>query len=171
MKGLKRSIDRGPALQQTLQKKTIIMNAAQIEIDGATGVGFGSLVIGDFPEGNVVLMAAVINVAFLEADAGIVDTFSGDFSIGTTPASDGTLTAGDVDIVPSTAIGPAVAGAIATVRATHAVAVTGTVHDNTTGSLEINFNMLIDDADISADDTFVGLTGELYISYQMLGDD
>lgn len=170
-KGLRRSISRGSKLSQSIIKQTFRFKDAAIEVDGASGVGFGSLILGDLPEGNIMFLGAAINMAFLEADAGIVDTFSGDFSVGTTPADDGTLSLGDVDIIPSTAIGAAVAGAILTVRATHTAAVTGTVYDNTAGALELNFNMLIDDASISADDTIVTLNGELYIAYIMLGDD
>ena len=43
--------------------------------------------------------------------------------------------------------------------------------DNTDGSLEINLNLLIDDADISADGIPITADGEFQILYTMLLDD
>lgn len=170
-KGLPRSLSRGPKLLSKIIHDKFALDNVSITVDGAAGVGFGSVVIRGLPEGNINFLGALINLSLSESDAGIVDTFSGDYSVGTTPASDGTLTAGDVDIIPSQPIGPASAGAIGPVRGVHAAAVTGTVYDNTDGSLELNLNLLIDDADISADGTIVIASGDMSISYSMLGDD
>jgi hypothetical protein len=169
--GLPYSLDRRLEGERDAVKKSIILTSLPVVVDGLTGIGWGTLKIGNFAEGNISFLGAVVSVAFLKTTANITATWEGDFAIGTTPATDATLTAGDVDIVPSTATGAATAGAIAAVRATHAVAVTGTVYDNTAGTLEINFNLLVDDAAIDADTQSVELTGSLDIAYQVLGDD
>lgn len=142
------------------------------EVDGATGVGFGSMIAGGFPEGNVLFMGAACNLQFAGsgADAGLVDTWQGDFAVGTTPASDGTLTAGDVDILPSTALAAATAEVSPLTEARSADAANAHIFDNTDGSLEVNLNLLIDDANISADDVPITVTGFVSIAYCMLGN-
>ena len=47
----------------------------------------------------------------------------------------------------------------------------GAIFNNTDGSLELNLNVLVDDADIDADDIPCTADGELFIAYIMLGDD
>lgn len=170
-KGSPRSRQRGNPLQQEIMKLDIPVNAP-ITVDGASGVGFGSIAFG-LPEGNVLFLGCVANLSFSGSgsDAGLVDTWNGDFGIGTTPASDGTITAGDVDIVPSTALGPAVAEASPITRATHVSTQTGVVFDNTAGDLELNLNLLVDDADISADGVPITAEGLISVAFIMLGDD
>lgn len=170
-KGLQRSLSRGPAAGKGASPKRMAKAALAVAMTGATGVGWGTAVIGDFPEGNILFLGAVAYCSLDEdGDAGIVDTFDADFSVGTTAADDGTLTAGDVDIIPSTTIAQAVSGVTPSARAEHAAATTGVVFDNTDGSLEINLNLLIDDADISADVPVLA-TYDVAISYVVLGDD
>lgn len=169
-RGLRRSLGRGPKQTHDAVQKVLTGSAVSVSLDG-TAVGFGSIVIGNFPEGNVLYLGCVAEVSLdNNGDANIVDTFDSDYAIGTTPVDDGTATAGDVDLIPSTTVAQAVAGVTPTVRATHAVAVTGTVIDNTAGSLEINLNVLIDDADITTDGPVLA-TYDVRISYLMLGDD
>lgn len=172
MKGLPRSRDRGNALLNPILKKAMVADSLAISIDGATGVGWGTAVLGDFPDGNVLLLGAVGYMQFTTASASVTATFDGDYGIGTTPATDGTITAGDVDLVPSTALGAATAKVSPYVRGVQADgAFAGVVLDNTDGSLEVNLNLLIDDASISADGVAFTATGVLHISYIMLGDD
>jgi len=171
-KGLQRSLSRAPITRKPAQllKHIVVVNELAITVDGATGVGFGTAVAGDFPEGNVIFQSAV---AYLKidgpgGDAGLVDTWAGDFAVGTTPADDGTLTAGDVDIVPSTALAAAVAELGVRTRGAGAPQA---VFDNTDGSLEVNLNVLVDDADISADGIAFVANGEIELLYTMVGDD
>lgn len=142
------------------------------EIAGAAGVGFGSMQISGFPEGFVHFMGASCSLQFAGsgADAGLVDTWAGDFSVGTTPAGDGTLTAGDVDILPSTALAAATAEVSPLTEALSIDAANAHNFDNTDGSLEVNLNLLIDDANISADDVPITVTGFVSIAYCMLGN-
>lgn len=170
MKGLQRSLSRGSPARQDVVKQVVKVNKLAIQVDGATGVGFGSAVIGDLPEGNILFLGAVAYMQFTKAASatGIQATFDGDYGIGTTPASDATITGADVDIIASTALGAATAGVSPRARGTNA---TQAIFDNTDGSLELNLNLLIDDANISADDQDLTVSGELYIVYSVLGDD
>ncbi len=173
-KGLTRSQRRGPEIEQSIVKHRLNISAVPISVAGTTGVGFGSVVIHDFVEGNVMMLGAVANLTF-SGPAGLSgdlsDTWAGDYAIGTTPADDGTLTAGDVDWVPSTALAAATAEVSPKTRGLQSDgSLCGVIFDNTTGSLEVNLNLLVDDADISGTVAMTA-TGEVELSYVMLGDD
>lgn len=139
---------------------------------GSTGVAvFETAVVGDFPEGNILLLGAVARLGFAGpgGSADLSDTWAGDYSLGSAPTADATLSGTEVDIIPSTAIGPATAEVIAPVRATNATQV---VLDNTDGSLEINLNVLFDaDVVTNAETVNVTVTGFLHLAYIVLGDD
>lgn len=167
-KGLPRTMSRGKATSQEIIKQTLRINTA-ISVDGATGVGFGTAVIGGFPEGNILILGAVSYVKITKDSTatGIQATFDGDYSIGSAPTADVTLSGAEVDIIPSTALGAATSGVSPNVRGSNATQV---MLNNNDGSLELNLNLLIDDANISADDQLVTATGELYILYSVLGD-
>jgi hypothetical protein len=170
MKGLPRSLSRGLLARQDVVKQVVKVNELAIQVDGATGVGFGSAVIGGLPEGNILFLGAVAYMQFTKAASatGIQDTFDGDYSIGSAPTDDATLSGSEVDIITSTALGAATDGVSPRARGTNATQV---ILDNTDGSLELNLNLLIDDADISADEQSLTASGELYIVYSVLGDD
>lgn len=168
-KGLLRSLGRGSPARQEIVKQVVKMSAVAIEVDGATGVGFGAVAIGDLPEGNILFLGAVSYLQFAKVTAtGVQDTFDGDYSIGSAPTADVTLSGAEVDIIPSTALGAATAGVSPRVRGSNATQV---MLDNTDGSLELNVNLLIDDANISANDQILSVTGELHLAYIVLGDD
>ena len=174
MKGYPRGHTRGEfaggASQSGLLRVPILVT---MTMTGATGIGFGTAVIGDFPEGNILFLGCVAYLEFAgDVTGDLADTWSGDFGVGTTPLTDGTISAGDVDLVPSTAVGPAVAEVSPKTRGAEADgSLSGVIFDNTDGSLEINGNLLVDDADISGDTAVVTVTGELYINFVVLGND
>jgi hypothetical protein len=175
MKGLPRSMARGAAQRQEIIKQTINMNAVAVSVTSvSTAVGFGTVAVGGFPEGNILFLGAVayLSLAGPGGSANLVDTWNGDFAFGTAPTADVTLSGAEVDLIPSTSTTVAVAEVSPTTRASHAAAVAGTVYDNTDGSLEINLNVLVDAADIS-DDVTVAMTatGVLHLAYIVLGDD
>lgn len=173
-KGLPRSHSRGVPLEKPIIKQTISISALAFTVDGASGVGFGTVLIGDFPEGNILFLGAVayMSVAGPGGDAGLVDAWEGDYGIGTIPTADGDLgDAGDDDIIPSTALAGATAEVSPRTRGVSTSSECGVIFDNTDGSLEMNLNVLVDDDDISADGIAFTATGELHISYTMLGDD
>lgn len=172
-KGLPISHDRAAPLQAAIQKTTIPIQAVSITVDGASGVGVGTTVLRGIPEGNFMILGAVANISFAGAVTGdLVDTWEGDYGIGTTPSSDATISGSDGDIVPSTELAAATAEVSPITRAVQANgAFCGVVHNNTASTLEFNLNLLIDDADISADDVAITAEGVLIVSFVMLGDD
>jgi len=172
-KGLIRSTSRGSALRQEIVKQTFKVSALAMTVNGASGVGFGSAVIGALPEGNILLLGAVAYLGFAGpgGNEGLVDTWNGDFGVGTTPASDATIAGTDIDIIGSTPTTVAVAEVAPRTRGVGVTATNGAVLDNTAGTLEVNVSLLVDDADISADAIAFVVAGEVHLSYVMLGDD
>jgi hypothetical protein len=170
-KGLPRSLARG-GVTAPVRRQTIKVTNAVVQVDGATGVGWGTAVIGDLPAGNILLLGAVSYMQFTgPTSASLADTYDGDYSIGSAPTADSTINGSEVDIIQSTALGAATAEVSPRARGTSAAAICGTILDNTDGSLEVNLNLLIDDANISADDLNFTASGEVHISYVVLGDD
>jgi hypothetical protein len=171
-KGLPYSMRRASAqVGPAVRKMRINLEDFAVSVSGASGVGFGTAVIGDFPEGNIVFLGAVANLQFFSADADIIATYEGDWSVGTAPTADATLSGAEVDLIPSTSMGAAATAKLSPVsRGTHTVATSGTPYDNTDEALEVNLNVLIDDLSISgvADMT---VDGWVEILYATLGDD
>lgn len=170
MKGLPRSLARGPQTAQGVHKAAIPVRDLAVAV--ADGVpGFGTAVIAGLPQGNLLFLGAVAYLQFTTADADVTATFDGDYSIGTVPTANGDLAgAGEADIVPSTALGAATAKVSPVVRGASTDALGGGVIDNTNGSLELNLNLLIDDAAISGAAGFT-VSGVVNIAYIVLGDD
>lgn len=169
MKGLIRTQRRNPASQPVL-KQTIRVKDLPITVNGATGVGWGTAVVGDFPQGNILILGITSYLQFRKVTAaGVQDTFDGDYALGTTPTADATLAGTEVNLVASTATNPATAGVSPVVRG--ASTTPPGLFDNTDDSLEINLNLLIDDANISADAQVLAVTGTVHIAFVVLGDD
>lgn len=152
-----------------VHRQDIPIQGLTVAMTGTTGVGWGTGVIQGLPEGNILLLGALLNCKITEASASISDTFDGDIAIGSAPTADATLSGAEVDIIPSTAT-PQAVSSVSTVRAPSTTTENGSILDNTAGSLELNLNLLIDDADISGDDN-VTIDGVLHIVYAVLGDD
>lgn len=172
-KGLPRSLSRQNKSVADIVKDRISLEGKTVTVS-ATGsaIGFGSAIISDFPEGNILLLGIGGTVGFAGSgsDANLTDTWSGDFGIGSTPASDATIAGADVDILASTAIGAATAEVIAPARVAEAHG--DTILDNTDGSLEVNLNLLIDAANIVDDESVeITLSGSIDLAYIVLGDD
>lgn len=168
MKGLTRSLARGPQARQVVHKTSYPVKALAISVAGTSGVGWGTVVIGDLPEGNILLLGAVGYLKVTSADADITAVFTGNYAVGTTATADATLTGTDINVLPSTAISAATLGVSPLTRAVSTAA--PAVLDNTDGSLELNLNLIIADAEISgtADCT---LDGAVHLSFIVLGDD
>lgn len=173
MKGLSRSLARGkPQVSPIVKQRIRVTNLAVAVANGSSAPGIGSSVLGDFPQGNILFLGAVAYLQFdATGDTDATTTWNGDFGIGTVPNADADLSdATDVDIVASTAIGPAVARVSPVTRGVHTAANTGTVLDNTDDSLELNLNVMVDDADQSGAISLV-VNGIVELSYIVLGDD
>lgn len=172
-KGLPRSMSRDAPQQQEIIKQTVVVRDATITVS-ATGAaaGFGSVVVGDFPEGNILFLGAVAYMAFAGSgsDANLSDTWSGDYSASTAPLADAAISEdAERNIIFTSGVGPA--GSEVTGR-TRGEKGGVTVFDNTDGSLEINLNLTVDAADITDDQSAdITANGEIFISYVVLGDD
>ena len=168
MKGLVRSLSRGSQSRQVVHKVSYPLKALAISVAGTSGVGWGTVVLGDLPEGNILVLGAVSYLKVTSADADITAVFTGNYGVGSTATADATLTGTDVNVLPSTAISAATLGVSPLTRAVSTAA--PAVLDNTDGSLELNLNLIIADAEISgtADCT---LDGVVYLSFVVLGDD
>ena len=170
-KGLPRSLP-GNLDQAQIVTKRIGLDGKSINMTGASGVGWGTIPIEGLPEGNILFLGMAVNISFAGSgsEANLGDTWNGDFSLGTTPVDDGTASGGDVDLVASQAIGPASGEAVALTRAVSTQTEHALILDNTGGALEVNLNLLIDDADISGDNIAINLGGFVSFSYIVLGD-
>lgn len=170
-KGLPRSMSRGATARQEIIKQNFNISGTVTVTATGAAVGFGSRVIGDLPEGNILLLGAVVYVQLSGSgsDANLDAAWDGDFSIGTAPTTDVTLSGAEVDIIGSTAFGAATAEVSPRVRGVNA---TQAMLDNTDGSMELNLNVLVDAANI-VDNSTVNLTarGILQLAYIVMLDD
>jgi hypothetical protein len=170
MKGLQRSLSRGP-------KATKDVNVLRINVDKSmsfTGVTdtavFATTVLEDFAEGNILLLGAVANLTFTgPTSANLTNDFEGDFAVGTSPTADTTLNGTEVNLIASTAIPAATAEVAGPVRATNA---TQAILDNTDGAMEVNLNVTLDANEVTnAQTVAIRVTGTVDIAYIVLGDD
>jgi hypothetical protein len=170
MKGQPRIAARAKPQSQATRRQRIVVKAVPITVSGASGIGFGTAVIGDLPEGNILFFGATGYMQFTkDATATLVTaTFTGNYSVGTAPTADATLNGAEVDLLPSVAISAATAGVSPVVRAANATPV---MLDNTDGALEVNLQMLIADAEISGASQLLSATGVIDLVYVVLGDD
>lgn len=168
-KGLPRSRARGnPAnVKGNLQRMVIpLKNVAILVANGSSNPGIGSAVIGDFPVGKIMLLGARMrDLIFTTADADATATWDGDWAVGSAPNANAVLTdAADFDIVGPSG-GTAIGAATAKVSPTQDVASAKNAFiNNADGSLEINLNLMVDDASQSGDISMVA-NGLLEIAY------
>lgn len=171
-KGLPRSLSRGSPAVSEIVKQTIKLDNVPLISSGATGVGFGTAVFGDFPEGNILILGLVSYIQVkkdtVAGAAGVIDAFTGSYSVGSAPTADATLSGGEIDLIPATTLAAATAGVSPLTRAVNAAQA---ILDNTDGTLEINLNLLLDDASVSADTQHLKVSGQLFLAYIVLGDD
>jgi hypothetical protein len=172
-KGATRSRDRAALRGGTLRPSVIPFNLLMNVTDGNPGVATG--VIRKLKQGNLMFFGALCYVTFTKVSGSITDTFDGDFSIGTTADANGALAAGDIDIINTTPMGAATAGVSPRIRAltpaTSGVLTSNvTIFDNTAADLELNLNVLIDDAAISGA-AVLRAKGTLFLATMKMGDD
>jgi hypothetical protein len=171
-KGLARSIGRGTPQQAPIVKETYNIVNRAIAVVGATGVGFAGVSVGGLPQGNILLLGAVayLQVSSPSGDVDVFATWTGAYSIGTAITADSTLAGSEVDIIPQTTIAAATARLSPVTRGVSAGATAGVILDNTDTTLNLNCNLLIDDASISGTADMV-LNGFVQLAYIVLGDD
>lgn len=166
-KGLNRSLNR--AKGSSMLKRIvcpIVAKTATITDPGSANAPF-TLVVGELPEGNILVHGAIAYLQLTRGDTDITTTFTGNVALGSAPTADATLNGSEVDLIASTAITAATSGVSATKRYSNATPV---MLDNTDGSLEINLNGFIADAAISADSSVI-VDGSVELLVSVLGDD
>lgn len=150
-----------------IPKKQIPFDVTVNVADGAPG--FGTVVIGGLPEGRLHLKSAVLYCELSDPNGDLDNAdFEGDVAVGSAPTADNSLAGAEVDVVPSTGIGPATTG-VANVVAENLPAAPVSL-DNTDGALELNLQVLIDDIDISGA-AALRARGTLHLDYLVMGDD
>jgi len=169
MKGLPYSRRRGSQILQPVTKIIRSFRESFAVTDGAPG--YGTTPIAGLPQSNVLVLGLAMYLKLTKSGAGILDTFDGDYSLGTIPNANNALAGAEIDLLASTAFAAAAVGGVTGVmRSASASSLVGTIFDNTDGSLEVNLNLLVDDASISAGATMLA-EGTLYMAYITLGDD
>jgi hypothetical protein len=164
------SVENGAVVQQT----TLTLASTVVTVANTSGASFGGTKLYTFPEGRILVLGVTADLSIdwsdaLDEETPIISlTGSGDLSLGSTITDDATLDGTDVDLLPSTAMtDPFVDGVGAAAGALAASA----QFDGTTTPLELNLNMIIDDADVedgsSAD---VLVSGTVTFTWINLGD-
>lgn len=135
---------------------------------GAGNVGYGGVKVYDFPAGAIEILGASANVTLLAGAGGIVDDWDGDFSLGTvTAAADNDLTGTEANVLPKTATIQATSGT-GTAQGKSTTTEIG-IHDGTSTAIDAYLNVMIDDADISSNDTLAA-SGTITLVWVNLGD-
>lgn len=126
----------------TIEVRNLVVTVAA----AGAGVGFGTVVLGALPTGSLFISQAKASLRFNTSDTDLIATYSGNFAIGSAADADGSFAGNEANIIPSTAIGPAVARLtpVATGRLAAAFQL-----DNTAGTLRLNLNVNINAADIT----------------------
>lgn len=174
-KGLPRSLKRAQFNQtgNGLVKVTFpVRNVTLSVADGAPG--FGTVVIGDLPQGDLLLLGAVSYMQFTNIGSNLIATWAGNYAIGVDPTADNVLSASpaaEVQIVDNVAIAAAVAGVSAMTRSASTTAqfAGAVLLNNRDGAMELNLNVLIADASISGAAS-LRVNGALHMAYVQLGD-
>lgn len=169
-KGLARSLSRGKPISQNVVKQRIPVRNVPITItDPGAANAWGTAVLGDFDQGNMLYLGAVAYLQFNSTSAGLTTTWTGSCSLGTAPTADNVLSGAEIDLIPATTIAAATNRLSPLVRMVSTDAVGGGIFDNQNGSLEYNLNVLVDDAAISANSALT-VSGYLEVAYIIMGD-
>lgn len=171
MKGLPRSLARAKPDAVPLVKRFVPFDVSFTVANGSGAPGIGSVAIADFPAGKIVLVAARCSgLVFSSADADAGAAWDGDWSIGSVPNADADLTdATDFDIVGVSggqAIGAA-SGADKHSPTQDVTSLKNVLLDNEAGGLEVNLNVMVDDA-TQTGDIVMRARGTLELIYGVL---
>lgn len=151
------------------QERIYFTDEAIALTDEAGVVAYGGLKIRDMPEGAILFLGAVANLALTKSSAGVNDDWDGDFGIGTVTASNNaTLSSTEQDILPTTATPQASSGATTAKGQSTAVA----FKDGTSTPVDVYLNFLVDDVDHDVTSTACNLivNGYIDLTYILLGD-
>jgi len=165
-KGLTKSLSRSGVVGSGYSRVSMKINTTVTVAAAGALAAFGTVVIGDLPKGLICINGATAKLTFTTADTDLTTTWNGDFSIGSAPNADVTLSLLEIDIIPSTSVGPATAR-VATARGTQPAIV---YVDNADDSSELNLQLLVDAADFTdAGSAIVAVTGTVDFFYAVIG--
>lgn len=163
----------GAGVHQTL----LTFTNAHVTITHNGGVtGYGGLNVYTLPTGNLLFLGAVVaNLALTKSTSGINSTFRSTLSLGTATADSGaTLTGTEANLIPSTSVPQAVAGATtATGRSTTTqgpVVLDGTYTTTSALGLGVYLNFLVNVADETDPPGDLILNGQIVLTWINLGD-
>jgi hypothetical protein len=170
-RGFPRSAAKAGALVSPVLRR-VKYEVKNVSITTAAGVaadGFGSAVIGDFPDGNILFVGGISYLQFTTSDADITATWTGSYGIGTTATADNAIATTEEDLITEATLNAATAKVSPYTRGEKAAV---TMFDNTDGSLELNLNLRIADASFTDSQSAVfTATGIVELVYIVLGDD
>jgi hypothetical protein len=139
--------------------------------DATTAGSWGTAVVSGLPQGNILLLGALLSQASLvKGSAALIDAFVATIALGSDPTADATLSAGEIDIIPATAQSAATTGTLSGVRVASTATQNGVIIDNTAGDKELNLNVTVPDASSTGNSSFT-VNGVLHLAYIVLGDD
>lgn len=182
-KGLPRGTGRAPiGTEQYIRRLRYPLNHSVTAAAAAAGVGFGTVVVGAMPEGNVMLLGAGGYFNFASASANLIATWAGNFGVGSVVTAAGALTTTEVNVIASSAIAASVAkvsngnkGLYATgasaAAASSFTANAPVIVNNVAKGVNMNFNIAVNAADITdATSAVILVTGYFDIAFMVFGD-
>lgn len=137
--------------------------------DEAGVVAYGGKKVFDFPQGLILVAAAVADLTVTKSSAGVNADWDGDFGVGTVTASNNnSLSSTEQNIIPTTATPQAVAGA----TTAKGISTGGLQLDGTATPADVFLNFLVDDADHNVAGTACNLivNGTLTLVWALAGD-
>lgn len=154
---------------RVLHYTRLTLDALSVAMTDAGGAqSHGSSKIYDFPAGAIKMVGAIANLTLTAGTGGISDTFDGDGALGSVAAAaDATLSGTEADVIASTATAQAVAG-VGSLKM-QSTASQEVVIDGTTTPVDLYLNLLVDDADSTANDT-LAVSGTIDLYWINLGD-
>lgn len=192
MKGLRRSLKKtvyGAASQfggragtgvtaqhlgaQNVQKTVLTLKDVAVPmVDEAGVVAYGGLKIYDLPEGAILFLGAVANLALTKSSAGVNADWDGDFGLGTVTASNNaTLSSTEQDLIPTTSTPQAASGAT-TAKGKSTSTEGAKILDGTGTAKDVFLNILVDDADhdVTGAACNIIVNGTITLFWTNLGD-
>lgn len=144
-------------------------------IDHAATVAYTTAVLATLGEGEVMFMGAVADLQLARGKGsatGLSDTWNGDFGVGTVAADNGaTLATTEQDLIPTTST-PAAVAAATTAKGISTSTEAPKIFDGTATAKTINLNILVDDGDqdVTTVPSSILVSGDLTVTYVVLGD-
>lgn len=152
---------------------TLVLDGVTLALtDVASTVAYVGQKVYDFPEGQILFLAAVADLAVEKDAAGVNDDFEGDFGLGTVTASNNaTLASTEQDLIPTTAIPEADTGAT-TAKGASTSTEGAKILDGRTTAKDVFLNFLVDDGDqdVTSTPTNLVVTGSIKLFWVNVGD-